>query len=139
MDGNIGNQVLRNYLLHLVPAFCIPAGLYLLDNSLPLTNLFKVGLLFPALLLALKGLQFYFPPENIKDRSIGGTVEYSILNGMVYVTFMVEFTGLTQPWLQPTIVATLRTFMIGTAAVTVSTIIVNLNQQKKLRDLSRDA
>jgi hypothetical protein len=39
------NQVLRDYLFHVVPAFVIPIGLYLSDKTLTPNALFKIGLL----------------------------------------------------------------------------------------------
>ncbi|NLS20456.1 hypothetical protein HGP16_28425 [Rhizobium sp. P40RR-XXII] len=130
----MNNEVLKNYLLHLVPAFAIPIGLYLLDDSIPLTALFKIWLLFPLLLLAVKGLTVYFAPGNLRDRSIGRILEYAVLQGMVYAAFIVLFIGFAQPYLQLTTLATLRQFLIGSVAMTVSNILMALNQQKKLRN-----
>lgn len=133
LDTNMNNQVLRTYLLHLAPAFAIPIGLHLFDNSIPLTALFKIGLLFPLLLLAMKGLTVYFPPENLRDRSVGRTFEYALLRGFVFAAFVVVFAGFAQPELYSTPFLELRLFLIGGAVVTASNLFVALNQQKKPR------
>lgn len=58
------SQVLKDYLVFLVPAFAVPLGLYLTDQTSSPTSLFKLGLLFPLFLLAMKGLAGFFPRES---------------------------------------------------------------------------
>ncbi|MFS2176744.1 hypothetical protein ACCC98_12390 [Rhizobium pisi] len=87
------NQVLKDYLIFLVPAFVIPLGLYLTDETSSPTTLFKLGSLFPLFLLAMKGLAGFFPPENLRERSVARIAEYAILQGLVFAAFMSMFGG----------------------------------------------
>jgi hypothetical protein len=127
------SQVLRDYLIFLVPAFVIPLGLYLTDETSSLTSLFKVGLLFPLMMLAMKGLAGFFPPENLRERSVARIAEYAILQGVVFAAFMVLFGGFIQPELQPSFLSTLRQFAFGAVPVSAFNFITARNEQKKLR------
>ncbi|CCM76019.1 hypothetical protein [Rhizobium mesoamericanum] len=64
------SQVLKDYLIFLGPAVAIPLGLYLTDQTSSPTSLFKLGLLFPLFLLAMKGLAGFFPSDNLRERSV---------------------------------------------------------------------
>jgi hypothetical protein len=130
----MNNQILKNYLLHLLPAFILPLGLHLFDNSIPLVNLLKVGLIFPVLTLAFKGLTVYFPSANLKNRSIARTVEYAILQGFVFAAFVVVTTGFVEPGLQSSLPMTLRQFMIAVSVMSIFNFVAGLSQQKKLRN-----
>jgi len=129
----VKNQVLRDYLFFLVPAFVIPLGLYLTEETSSLTSLFKVGLLFPLLLLAMKGLAGFFPPENLRERSVARIAEYAILQGLVFAAFMLMFGGFIQPELQSNFLSTLRQFAFGAVPVSAFHFVSALNEQKKLR------
>jgi hypothetical protein len=133
LGATVSNPIFKNYLLHLVPAFAIPAALYLFDQSIPLISLCKIGLLFPLLMLAMKGLSAYFPPENLRNRSFRRIVEYALLHGLVFAAFMVVISGFSQPNLQLTPLIALRQFLIGTTVVSVGNVILAVSQQKKLR------
>lgn len=128
------NQILNNYFLHLLPVFILPVGFYLFDNTIPLVNLLKVGLIFPVLALAFKGLTVYFPSANLKNRSTARTVEYAILQGLVFASFMVITTSFVEPGLQSSLPIALRQFLIAASVMSIFNIVFGLRQQKKLRD-----
>lgn len=127
------NQVLRDYLFHVVPAFVIPIGLYLSDKTLTPNALFKIGLLFPLLMLAMRGLTVFFPPENLRERSVGRTAEYAILQGLVFAAFMVMFGGFVEPELQSSFLSALRQFAIAALLISGFNFAMALHAQKKLR------
>jgi hypothetical protein len=128
----VRSQVLRDYLIFLVPAFVIPMGLYLTDETSSLTSLFKVGLLFPLMMLAMKGLTGFFPPENLRERSVARIAEYAILQGVVFAAFMVMFGDFMQPELQSSFLSTLRQFAIAALPVSAFNFATAL-RTKKLR------
>ncbi|MBX5217411.1 MULTISPECIES: hypothetical protein [unclassified Rhizobium] len=127
------NQVLKDYLIFLVPAFVIPLGLYLTDETTSPTTLFKLGLLFPLFLLAMKGLAGFFPPENLRDRSVARIAEYAILQGLVFAAFISMFGDFMQAELQSSFLSTLRQFAFAAVPVSVFHFVSALNAQKKLR------
>ncbi|WP_028746365.1 hypothetical protein [Rhizobium mesoamericanum] len=127
------NQVLKDYLIFLVPAFVIPLGFYLTDETSSPTSLFKLGLLFPLFLLAMKGLAGFFPPENLRERSVTRIAEYAILQGLVFAAFMSMFGGFIQPELQSSFLSTLRQFAFAAVPVSAFHFVSALNAQKKLR------
>jgi len=129
----VKNQVLKDYLIFLVPAFVIPLGLYLTDETSSPTTLFKLGSLFPLFLLAMKGLAGFFPPENLRERSVARIAEYAILQGLVFAAFIVMFGGFIQPDLQPSFLSTLRGFAFGAVLMSAFNFVSALNAQKKLR------
>ncbi|RUM17726.1 hypothetical protein EFQ99_34090 [Rhizobium vallis] len=126
------NQVLGDYLIFLVPAFVIPLGLYLTDETSSPTTLFKLGLLFPLFLLAMKGLAGFFPPENLRERSVARIAEYAILQGLVFAAFMSMFGGFMQPELQSSFLSTLGQFAFAAVPVAAFHFVSALNAQKKL-------
>ena len=127
------NQVLRDYLLHVGPAILIPTGLYLSGEITSSVILFKMMLLFPLMLLAMRGLGVFFPPENIRHRSVGRTVEYAVLQALVFSAFMVMFTDYMQANAQSSLIIVLRQFLITAALMFACNLGLALHTQKKLR------
>lgn len=127
------NQVLRDYLFYLSPAVLIPMFLYLLDDHITVVNLFKIGLLFPLLMLAMKGLTVFFPAENLRERSLGRMAEYAILQSLVFAAFMVLFGGFMQPDLQSTLSSVLKPFAIALLIIGPFNFFTAVKAQKKLR------
>ena len=127
------NQVLKDYLFHLVPAVLFPTAMYLFDGTIPLPNLFRMGLLFPLLLLAMRGLTVFFPSENLRNRSTGRVAEYAILQGLVLAAFIVLFNGVMQPELQARLAPVLRQFAIAAVVFSTSNFGIALHARSKLR------
>ncbi len=127
------NQALRVYLFYLSPAVLIPMFLYLSDDSITVVSLFKIGLLFPLLILAMKGLTVFFPAENLRERSLGRVAEYAILQGLVFAAFMVLFGGFMQPELQSTLTSALRPFAAAALVMSPLNFFMTIHEQKKLR------
>lgn len=130
------NQVLRDYLFHVLPAIGIPLLLYLSGENIPVPDLIKIGLLFPLFLLAMKGLTTYFPVANAKDRSIGRMAEFAILQGAVFASAMVLFNGFMHPHQQSDLFAIARQFALPAVFLAVVSFATAYYTRKKLR-LSR--
>ncbi|RWX79240.1 hypothetical protein EPK99_11825 [Neorhizobium lilium] len=124
---------LRDYILFLAPAVILPVGLYLFDNSVPGANLFKIGLLLPLVMLAMKGLSGFFPEENLKERSIGRMVEYAVLQGAVAGAFLVVVASLSDPQMPISLSSDLRRFVIVIIFVSTPNFAMALHAQKKLQ------
>jgi hypothetical protein len=107
--------------------------LYLSDDSITVVSLFKIGLLFPLLILAMKGLTVFFPAENLRERSLGRVAEYAILQGLVFAAFMVLFGGFMQPELQSTLTSALRPFAAAALVMSPLNFFMAIHEQKKLR------
>lgn len=78
---------LKPYLPLVLGAIFCPAVAYACDQSLPSTDLLKLGLLFPFYCLAFRGLKSWFPTEWMA-RSNARLAEYAGLNGFVFAIFM---------------------------------------------------
>jgi hypothetical protein len=129
----VRHQILREYLFYLSPAVLIPGCLYLSGDNITAVSLFKIGLLFPLLMLAMKGLAVFFPAENARERSLGRVAEYAILQGLVFAAFMVLFGGFMQPDLQSTLPSALRPFAVAALVMSPLNFFMAIQAQKKLR------
>lgn len=127
------NQVVRDYIFFLSPAVIFPMFLYLLGGYPTTVSLFKIGLLFPLLMLAMKGLATFFPAENLRGRSLGRMAEYAILQGLVFAGFMVLFGGIMQPDLQSTLPSALKPFAVAVLVMSPFNFFMAFQAQKKLR------
>ena len=129
----MSNQVVRGYLSHILPAALIPICLYFVDDGITVVNLFKIGLLFPVLILAMRGLAVYFPAENLPTRSVGRVAEYAVLQGLVFAAFMVLFRGLLEPDLQSDMLSAVKQFAITALVMSSFNFFTAIKAQKKLR------
>lgn len=130
----MGSQVTRVYLSHILPGVVVPLCLYFVDDRISIVSLFKIGLLFPLLILAMRGLTVYFPEENLRIRSLGTMVEYAILQGLVFAAFMVLFGGLMEPDLQSSLLGVLKPLAVGTVLMSTSNFFMAIWAQRKLRE-----
>jgi hypothetical protein len=128
----VKNQILGNYLFHLVPAILVPLLVYFDDRAIPLANLLKISFLFPLLLLAMRGLTTYFPKENRARRSTGHMAEYAILQGAVFAGAMVLYTGLSSWNPEPDLGRMLRQFFITATVWSVASFAFAFHDRQKL-------
>jgi hypothetical protein len=61
-------------------------------------------------------------------------VEYAILQGLVFASFVVIATGFLEPELQSSLPITLSQFLIAASVMSVGNIAIGLSQQRKLRN-----
>jgi hypothetical protein len=131
------NQIFRNYLFHLLPAFLIPLLFYLDDMTIPLANLLKIDFLVPLLLLATRGLATYFPKENFARRSTVHLAEHVILQGLLMAAVLVIVTGLSSWNPEPDLGRMLRQFAISATVWFVGGFAIALYERKRLNSPER--
>jgi hypothetical protein len=126
------NQVLANYLIHLVPAVLIPAFVYIFDPAVPPPNLLKLGLVFPLLVLAMRGLSWFFPKENLAHRPMGRMVEYAVLQGLVFAAFMLFLVDFAAPEPQSDLSDMLWQFAITAVVMAAANFGIAFYERRKL-------
>jgi hypothetical protein len=127
------SQILKDYFFHLLPAVLVPLLIHAFDDSIPAVSLLKIGLMFPLVSLAMKGLAGFFPPENLKHRSLARMAEYAVLQGLVFAAFIVMIDGWLIPAQQSSLLAALRQFGIAALVMSAMNIWVARRAQKRLR------
>ncbi len=127
-------HVFWRYCLCTASVFLIPAVLYWVDSTMPAADLLKIGILVAILMLAMRGLASFYPPANLRGRSLGRSAEYAVLQGLVFSAFMVLLTGIRSPALHDSLSSIALQFGVGTAVVAIGTIAVGFYAQKLRRD-----
>jgi hypothetical protein len=133
----VRNQIIRNYLFHLLPAIVAPALVYLDDATIPLANLLKIGFLVPLFLLATRGLATYFPKENLARRSTVHIVEHVILQGLLMAAAIVLVTDLSSSNPEPDLGRMLRQFAISVTVWSVGSFAIAFYERKRLNSPDR--
>jgi hypothetical protein len=126
------NQILKQYLIHLVPAILLPVGAYYSDRTLPPLDLFELGLLFPLWLLATRGLASFF---HVPYRSTATLVEHAILRGLVFAAYLVFLNNLFVPnFPPPSVFRIFLEFSIPAIVMAIVHFAISYNERKKIID-----
>jgi len=122
------NQILQQYLIHLVPAVLLPVGAYYSDRTLPPLDLFELGLLFPLWLLATRGLASFF---HVPYRSTARLVEHAILRGLLFAACLVFLNNLFSPNRHPSVLRIFLEFSIPAVGMSIMHFAISYNERKK--------
>lgn len=124
---------LKEYLRYLAPPVALMGLFYLLQPTIPAVNLFRAGLLYLLSLLAIQGLNGFFPYENLKDRPIGTMIECAILQGLTCSGGLMLFWDFLHPESQTGLASELRQFFLFGGCMAVAMFFTALWEQRKLR------